>query len=217
QMGKVVNVGPHRGSNPKTLTVQFEPHPWVATGGDPLAAITDEVLHSLVAGLVAQETSVPANPPAGAWFETGLTAFLRVIDTIRATLDPTKKTHDHKVRLLGEPIVVFSATLALQGSASNHIPDYRKAVPPLLQAPPALPQIHVPIGDVTRPDDGVLGCFLPGAAPADARFAPVSREAAQQAVLNGLAWGVASTQQPAVHPFVKDLETDFVLGVNQPQ
>src|SRR4029450_3461576 len=121
---------------------------------------------------VAQETSVPANPPAGAWFETGLTAFLRVIDNIRATLDPTKKAHHHTARLPGEPIVVFSATLPLQGSASNHIPDYRKAVPPLLQAPPALPPIHVRIGDVTRPGDGVRRCVLPRRAPADARFAP---------------------------------------------
>ena len=216
-LGQVVSDRPQSGSTlPKTLQVRFEPHPWVSTGGDPLAVITDEVLHSVVAGLVAQETPVPANAPNGLWFETGLTSFMRVIDTIRATLDPTKKTHDHKVRLLGEPIVVFSATVTLQGSASNYIPDYRKAVPPLMQAPPALPQIHVRIGDVTRPDDGVLGCFLPGATPADARFAPVSREAAQQAVLNGLAWGVATTQQAAVHLFVKDLETDFVVGVNQP-
>lgn len=200
----------------KTLKVRFETHPWVMTGGNPLDAITDPVLRSIVAGLVAQETAVPAAAAQGLWFETGLTAFMRVIDTIRATLDPTKKTHDRKIRLLGEPIVVFSATLTLQGSASNQITDYRKAVPPLLQAPPAMPQIHVRIGDVTRPDDGVLGCFLPGVAPADARFAPVSREAAEKAVLNGLAWGVASTQQAATHVFVQNLETDFVVPFNQP-
>jgi len=44
----------------------------------------------------------------------------------------------------------------------------------------------------------------------------VSREAAEQAVLNGLAWGIASTQKAATHTFVNNLETDFVVTFNQP-
>lgn len=57
------------------------------------------------------------------------------------------------------------------------------------------------IGDVTRPDDGVLGCFI----EQEGIFAPVSRKAADNAVLNPLFESTASgstTSRAVRHPFI---------------
>jgi hypothetical protein len=143
---------------------------------------------------------------------------LRVIDTIRGTLDPTAKTADRKVSLIGEPILVTRARLKFEGTATEKLAELA-GDPPLLGAPPELPSLPVRIGDITRPDDGVLGCFIPGATPSDGRFAPVTKEAAEKAIVNALAAGVPlgfGNGIAAKHPFVKDMESLFTLPHNQP-
>src|SRR5262249_42751920 len=86
-------------------------------------------------------------------------------------------------------------------------------------SPPPMPALPVRIGDVTRPDDGVLGCFIPGKVDADARFVPVSKEAADKAVLNGLLQGlpVGFNAVPVKHPFIKDQINLFPISPNQPR
>jgi hypothetical protein len=142
---------------------------------------------------------------------------LRSIDTVRATLDPTQKTDDKRIKLLGEPILVLAARLTYEGTSSTN-PSQLAQDPPLLAGAPALPTLHVRIGDSTRPDDGTLGCFKAGATPATGRFAPVTKEAAQKAILNGLAMGVpffAHNGLDVQHPFVKDQECLFQVPPNQ--
>ena len=221
---------------PITLAVRFDVHPWVAAelepNSDPLDAIANPVLKSFVASVVAQTTDVPAgvseypdpsdpsDDPSNHWFETGLTAMLRVIDTIRGTLDPSVTTQDRKVRLLGEPIVLMAARVSLEGTETTNLTELKKDPAPLAAQPP-LPMVPVRIGDVIRPDDGVLGLFVPpppGETPAAGRFAPPSKEAAEKALLNGLSEGVASDFPEglaALHPFVHDQVSEFEIEPNE--
>lgn len=224
-IGQLITDRPQFGSTDEvTLQVEFKVHPWVAAalnlgqGSNPLDAIANPLLRSFIESLCAQSLVVPANQLQDQFFETGLTAMLRVIDTVRGTLDPSVKTQDRKVRLIGEPIAVLAARLNFEGSASS--PAELTQNPVLLTAPPALPTISVRIGDVTRPDDGVLGCFIAGPTPAEGRFAPVSTEAAAKAIFNGLINGVAYDLQTGLevaHDFILDQEARFQITANQPR
>ena len=79
------------------------------------------------------------------------------------------------------------------------------------------PVLRVRIGDVTRPDDGVLGCFVTGATPADDRFAPPSPQAVEEAVLNQMVTsaGVQKTRE-ITHPFIAGQVSEFDVPANQP-
>jgi len=210
------------GSPAMTLNVTFALHPWVATelGLPPnsLDGVTNLQLKAMIASLLAQSADVPAEAGMSDWYETGLSAMLRSIDTVRATLDPSKKTDvkDKRIKLLGEPILVLAARVSYQGTLSTS-PTEIAGDPPLLSEPPAMPVIPLRIGDVTRPDDGVLGCFVAGATPAEGRFCPVTKEAARKAILNGLGIGVpyfAHEGLEAKHPFLLDQECLFPIPAN---
>ena len=205
------------GGTPRTLAVTFTALPWVEAtlppGSDPTLAITNLTLRRFVQSLVAQSLDVPANAPG--WHETGFTAMLRVFDTVRSTLDPAFTHADTRVRLLGEPILVMNARLSFE--ASNQTATELKSTPQALAEPPDLPVLHVRLGDVTRPDDGVLGCFLPAATPADDRFAPVSLEASAKAVLNQMVFkGGLQKTEAITHPFVAGQVSEFDLPANTP-
>lgn len=214
-IGQLTTDRPQLGTqNPRTLMVKFEPHAWLQHVGDPLDAITNPILRQVVAGIAAQSLTIPPQP-AGGWFETGLTALLRVVDTVRGTLDPTVKTPDRKVRLLGEPIVVLNTRLTFEATNAASA-SALKGDPPLLGPQPALPTARVKIGEVSRPDDGVIGCFLPNALAKDSRFAPVSFEAASSALINGLISGAGvGMDEPVTHPFIHGLESEFDVTVGQ--
>ncbi|MCV7221233.1 hypothetical protein [Mycolicibacterium elephantis] len=198
-----------------TLTVSFTPLPWVTVpSGEPsTAAITNETLRRLVEALVAQTLAVSAGAPG--WHETGFTAMLRVFDTVRSTLEPGPKHADGRVRLLGEPVVVLRARAVFEASDAT-VTQLREG-PSTITDASSLPVLRLRIGDVTRPEDGVLGCFVEGATPADARFAPPSLQAAEEAVLNQMVTsaGVQKTR-PITHPFVAGQVSEFDLPANQP-
>jgi hypothetical protein len=198
----------------RTLSVTFTLLPWVEAtlppGSDPTLAVANLTLRRLVQSLLAQTLDIPAATPG--WHETGFTAFLRVFDTVRSTLDPTFNTADTRVRLLGEPILVMNTRLSFE--ASNQGATDLKANPQPIAEPPQLPVMHLRIGDVTRPDDGVLGCFLAGASPAEDRFAPVSLEAAEKAVLNQMVFGASQKTEKITHPFIVDQVAEFDLAAN---
>ncbi len=200
------------GAAAATLQVRFTPYPWVAaargiTTTDPAAVITQTIdnltLRQLVAGIAQQSFPIPANASPSQWYESGLTAMMRTVDAVRATLSGSQNTPDHKVSLLGEPILVMVGRVALQTNSATSVSAV--AGTPPLGTPPAMPSISVRIGDVTRPDDGVLGIFKPGNGPADSHFAPVSKDAADKALLNGVSQGLFFNSQagmPVQHPFV---------------
>ncbi len=196
-----------------TLHVTYTPHPWLDPDPDPFHHITNPTLRALVQSVVEQQLVVPAGTVV--WAETGLSAMLRTIDTIRGTFDPTAKTAQRGVSLIGEPILVMGARLSFTGTAADGTQEL-SGDPPLLAAPPDLPTLKVRIGDVTRPDDGVLGLFIQGATPAEGRFAPVTREAADKAIINSLVSFEAAGWAPATHRFVKDQESLVALPANQP-
>lgn len=217
------------GKNPAEISLQtkFELHPWYAAErnlapGSDLAGIDNPALKALVESLTVQGIVIPVNAKKDDWYETGMSAMLRSIDTVRATLDPSKVTDDKRIKLLGEPILVLAARLSYQATASTN-PTEIAHDPPLLDPPPAMPALTVRIGDSTRPDDGVLGCFIDAktpqgnSIPVDGRFAPVNKEAAAKAILNGLSMGIAFLVGPGLavtHPFVVDQESIFKVEAN---
>jgi hypothetical protein len=204
------------GKNPgQAMNVSWNLHPWIATAlnvpANDLNAIADPKLRVLISTIV-QQSGVVGNDPL-AYYETGLSAMLRVIDTVRGTLDPSKATPDRRVRLIGEPILVMSATLELQSTAETNPTNLATTEPAPL--PPVLPVVKVRIGDVTRPDDGVLGCFL----EQEGKFAPVSMMAKEKALLNTLALNLpnfhnTSGSVATIHPFVSDHASEFSLTQN---
>jgi hypothetical protein len=190
-------------SKPVKLNVWFEPYPWM-----PANYVWNTTLLRLRDGLVAQGVTIPGDTsttqfpkdqPADKqhYHETGLTAMLRTIDTLRAAVDPTVTPLDRKVQLIGRPIAVVAVTL-WQEATSGSEKDLR-GDPPALANAPTLPALPVRIGAATRPDDGVLGCFLydPNIKdPSACSFAPVSSEAASKTVFSGLLQGLTIPLDP---------------------
>jgi len=213
---------------PVQLAVRFEVHPWVLSqlpeGAEPLDAIANPTLRRFVESLLLQGVLVPASAPDGLgfWHETGLTAMLRVVDTVRATLDPSRKTPERPARLLGEPILMMAARLELEGTPDRN-PTQLAGGPAALEPAPPAPALRVRIGDVTRPDDGVLGCFVASpqpsqgnpTAPSEDRFAAVSATAVEHAVFNAV-WEPPGTgpvrEVPARHPFVSERLSEFEIA-----
>lgn len=203
-------------ADPVQLSVRFTLLPWVAAtmpeGAPATDAIANPTLRRLVSALVAA-THVIGTDAAG-WQETGFTAMLRVFDTVRSTLDPGVKHADGRVRLLGEPIVVLRARVSYQASQAT-VAQLRDD--PATIAPAELPVLRVRIGDVTRPDDGVLGVFISAGSPADDRFAPPSLQAAEKAVLNQMVTGAGTQKtEPISHPFIAGQVAEFDLPADQP-
>jgi hypothetical protein len=217
-IGEVGTDPPQAGStDAKTLEVNFTPYPWVTVGADPFAAMTDTNLRAFVRALADPSgwKNIPAQQPDNLWFESRLTAFMRVVDTIRATIGPKAITPDPRVRLLGEPMALLTAGLEIDASATANLADLR-GVPPQLPSDPALPTVSVRVGDATRPDDGVLGCFIAKANPGDSRFAPVSAEAVTNALLSGFVYQVTSGPSlAATDPFVAGQVSEFPVTVGQ--
>lgn len=202
------------------LQVTYTPHEWLDPNPDPLFHISNPTLKLFVQSLLQQGIDVPAG--SAPWTETGLSAMLRTIDTIRGTFDPASKTADRKISLVGEPILLLGGRLQFNGTATEESADLTRD-PVLLTDPPRLPALQVRIGDVTRPDDGVLGLFIPpttptaGSARSSGHFAPVCKQAADQALLNVLSTGPSpSGWQAVTHPFVSGQESKVSLPANQP-
>ena len=163
--------------------------------------------------LLGQTVIAPANGAPDQFFETALSAMLRVIDTVRGTVDLSKKNPNRKVRLLGEPILLLQAKVGIEATAVNSPTDLAHSDPAPLAAA-SLPTVTIRIGDISRPDDGVLGCFDENG-PNGPQFIPVSTSARDKAVLNGLSSGHGSMVQAVTHTFVSSTATNFSVVLNQ--
>ncbi len=197
------------------LQVRWALHPWVAAElnvpANDLNAVQNPKLRSLVTVLTQQSATVGGD--VSAWYETGLTAMLRIIDTVRGTLDPSVKTPDRRIKLIGEPILLLAGRLELESTGETSPSVLAQTEPGAMGG--TLPTVKVRVGDVTRPDDGVLGCFL----EADGQFAPVSMIAKDKAILNTLhinlpAFHTAPRGEPANHPFIANHAAEFTLTQN---
>jgi hypothetical protein len=129
---------------------------------------------------------------------------------VRGTLEPQPKTQDRRVKLIGEPIVVFPARITMEATLSTDS-NVLSGDPPPLTTPPATPAVPFRIGDITRPDDGVLGLF-------DAtrgKFAPVSMDAANNALISGLTQPVfysGPATLAVTHPFIEPQQNTITPG-----
>lgn len=194
---------------PALLVARFVPHAWVSPSADPLDTIENGYLRDLVAGVVSHTTNAADNAGPGDLLETALTALLRVIDTVAGTVQKQDKSGDPRVRMLGKTIAVVRARAWLEADPSAHGPKGDQ------NAVPDFPRLDVHVGASDQPDDGVYGVYVHGATPAEGRFAPVSAEVADKAVLNGLfdAVSVSFGKNRIEHPFITDLaESRFALG-----
>ena len=100
-LGQIVSDPPQTQAGGGSLTVSFVPLPWLPlpAGADPLSLITNATLRGLIQALEAQSLAIPELASSGTvWYETGLTAMMRIIDTVRGTLDPQAKTQDRRVK-----------------------------------------------------------------------------------------------------------------------
>jgi hypothetical protein len=174
-----------------TPAVRYEPHPWQP------AAITNPHLQSFVDGL-CHAARTEQSPP-GPLHESALTAMLRVIDTVRSTVDQTDKHGEKKVRMLGSPIAIVRSRLWLERTGAAKV----TGDPPMLDDPLT---ISAKVGTATQPDDGVLGCFIPATTPGgdDAHFRPVDAGALKATLANGLAEAVGINGIDVCHTFVHD-------------
>jgi len=221
-LGQLRSDPPQKGSDgATTLDAWFEVHPWTAEamgmgpGDDPLDAVLNPRLRAFVAGVAAQGgVQVPADQPDSLLFETGHTALMRILDTLRASVAPQEKLKSENVRLVGDAIAVLSARVWLEATDET-APQVLLGTPPQMPEPPKVPTVRVQIGDQNRPDDGVLGVFLPDPDPSASRFAPVDTEAAESAILNELPAGGIS-HRSAEHPFVHGLESAFPIQLGEP-
>ena len=212
-IGQILSDPPQSaGPGPTALTVTFKPYPWIVVSGDPTTAIVDPTVRAFVQAIVQQGASVPqqASPNTPTWIETGLTALMRVIDTIRATLDPLTKTQDRRVKLVGDPIAIVQAAVWIE-SASDADASTLAQSPTPVTVPPAMPAIPLRIGDITRPDDSVLGIFD----TVNGKFAPVSMDAANHAILSALTMPNITNQpiqMPVTHPFIEPQKNAVTPG-----
>ena len=221
-LGQLRSDPPQRGSDGATaLDAWFEVHPWTADAmglgpeDDPLDAVLNPQLRAFVAGVAAQGgVEVPPDQPDSVLFETGQTALMRILDTLRASVAPQEKLTSENVRLVGDAIAILSARVWLEATEET-APQVLLGTPPQIPEPPEVPTVRVQIGDQNRPDDGVLGVFLPDPDPSASRFAPVDTEAAEAAILNELPAGGIS-HRPAEHPFVHGLESAFPIHLGEP-
>jgi hypothetical protein len=202
---------------PGGLTVDFHGFRWLGVSDDPDKAIASKGLRDVVVGLVAQKRDIPALLPdrsnQNTLAESALSAMLRVVDTIRSTLDPAGKIADRSVRLMGDPIVVVTTQLSIEATPLSSV-ELLTAGPPPLVASPTLPTVRVRVGDVTRPDDGVLGLFLPGASAEDSQFIPVSAEAVQKPVVSPLVEAGATLPSRIQDKFIPPRSSEVDVTVN---
>jgi hypothetical protein len=201
-LGQLVSDPPASGAPPE---VRFERHPWHP---QPIA---NPLLNSFVEGIEhAARTERPARTEQPRdLHESALTAMMRVIDTLRATVDTTGKHGDHKLRMLGAPIAIVRAKLWFERTAAV---TQSSEPPPLADAL----TLTAKVGTANQPDDGVLGCFIPASAPGgdDAHFRPVDRAALKGTLVNGLTADGSVAGMDAVHRFVHDpagADTTFQL------
>ncbi len=87
-------------TTPTTLNVKYVPHPWLEPDLDRFHHITNPTLKAFVQAVEQQSFTVPVG--FAVWAETGLSAMLRTIDTIRGTFDPTAKIAQRTVSLIGD-------------------------------------------------------------------------------------------------------------------
>jgi hypothetical protein len=184
-----------------TIGVRFKPYPWIGKPTDPIGTlITNDTLASFVEDVQAQQTTIGPDQ-AGRWAESGLTALLRVIDTMRSTHDPALNRHDNTIRLIGDPILLMNAKIELQGTGEPSI-DTVAGEPPTIDAGGGLPVLTVRIGEAARPDNSVLGTFTSGQ---PARFTPPASAAVRYAVRNSmLLYAGLPLIEPITHPFISD-------------
>lgn len=212
-IGQILSSPPQPGpGTPASLTVWFQPYPWVSTTGDPTTAITDPTVRAFVQALILHGAGTieqtPNNGPT--WIETGLTAMMRIIDTVRATLDPQAQTRDRRVKLTGDPIAIVRAAVWIESASGSDAGTLAQSPTPVT-VPPAMPAIPVRIGDITRPDDSVIGIFD----VTNGKFAPVSMDAAKNAILSPLTMPNITNQpiaMPVTHPFIEPQSNTITPG-----
>lgn len=181
-------------------------------------------LATFAAGLVAADAAARAGDRLGPGEESALSALLRTVDTTLWSVDTVAGAGSAEVAaIVGRPIAVVRAVLELDVGDDLEtlaLDDAGRAARAAAYADLAQVAVTVRLGEMTRPDDGLLAWFLEDdfthARVVDRVVAELAREAGRGKG-HLVAWGETPTDpdaQPITHPYlVADDELELRLGV----
>jgi hypothetical protein len=202
----------------RPVPVDAPPAEGLAPEQEPLAALT--------AGLVAADAAARAGGRLERDAESALSALLRAVDTTLWTVDTVAGAGSAEVAaIVGRPVAVVRALLELDIAddvdALTLDADGR-AARAAEYAELAQLRVAVRLGEITRPDDGLLAWFLDDdwahARLVDRVVADLAREAGRGRG-HLVAWGETPTDpdvQPITHPYVV-AEDEIVLRLGVPR
>ncbi|GAB3002908.1 hypothetical protein [Saccharothrix stipae] len=170
------------------------------------------LLGHLAAGMVAADAAARAGSPVGvAQPESGLSAFLRAVDSTLWTVD-TYAAFGSVAGLVGRPLAVVRATLRLE--VSDDLAELDLSDPVLHASRSAAYRaladraFTVRIGELTRDDDGLVAFFVDD----DYHHAHVVDKVVRDGALSGGRWKghfgpfgstpVVPSPEPITHPYV---------------
>ena len=210
--------------------VVWEPAPGrpVPVDAPPAEGLAPEqaTLAALASGTVAADAAARAGGRLEPGEESALSALLRAVDTTLWTVDTVAGAGSAEVAaIVGRPVAVVRAVLELDVADdvdSLTLDADARAARAAEYAELAQVGVAVRLGEITRPDDGLLAWFLDDdwehARLVDRVVAELAREAGRGKG-HLVAWGDTPTDpgvQPITHPYVVD-DDEIVLRLGVPR
>lgn len=208
--------------------VVWEPAPGrpVPVDAPPAEGLAPEqaALAAFAAGLVAADADARAGGRLGAGSESALSALLRAVDTTLWSVDTVAGAGSAQVAaIVGRPVAVVRAVLEFDVADDLDtltLDAEGRAARAAAYAELAQAAVTVRLGEMTRPDDGLLAWFLDDdfthARVVDKVVAELAREAGRGKG-HLVAWGETPTDpavEPITHPYlVAEDEIELRLGV----
>jgi len=224
-LGELLVTGP---GGPEGGGVAWEPAPGrpVPVDASPAEGLAAEQasLAAFAAGMVEADAVARAGGRREAGAESALSALLRAVDTTLWTVDTVAGAGSAEVAaIVGRPVAVVRAVLELdlaEDLDALSLDETGRAARAAAYADLAQARVVVRLGEMTRPDDGLLAWFLDDdfthARLVDRVVADLAREAGRGRG-HLVEWGQTPTDpaiDPITHPYVvADDEVELRVGV----
>jgi hypothetical protein len=217
----------------KQQSVAWEPAPGLEPpvgfqpGSSHTALVKNEYLRQFVQGLLDWNLHQPDTENGAEPSESALAAVLRVIDTVRHTVNPEGDTQEYLSTVLGSPVALVRAQVTLETLPAEIEDELTEdAVATQVADRPAPLGLEARLGSLTQTDDGLFGYYLHGdwahiRVPEAEVVKQSARESgAHRGYLAEVAEDVteapdAKLLRPIEHPVVEDGTID--LQANRPQ
>jgi hypothetical protein len=226
-LGELVATG---ASGPEGGGVVWEPAPGRPVPVDAAPAVGLEraqaCLGALAAGLVAADASARGGGRAEAGADSALSALLRAVDTTLWAVDPVAGAGSAELAaIVGRPIAVVRAVLGIDVAhdlETLELDDGARAQRAAAYAELAEVGVRVRLGEMTRPDDGLLAWFVDDdfsrVRLVDAAVADLAREGGRGRGHLG-PWGTTPVDpavDPIRHPYLL-AEDELVIRPGTPR